>query len=178
MDPCADDGGHDRFPEFSLQLVRHRAVQAISARVVYVGPRAIVLEDNAGVLAGKIDADLIALATDFEEVSFPLFAELRRPMAYDAQTDGNGRIIMLFTPQVNSAAANVLGFVSSCDFFPATADPQVSASNLAEIFYARTVTDTSPTNTSLNSRVGWKRQMPSHAHSRVEAHHLVRRAVR
>jgi hypothetical protein len=133
----------------------------VSARVVYVGPRAIVLEDNAGVLAGKIDADLIALATDFEEVSFPLLQNFGDPLAYDAQTDANGRIIMLFTPQVNAAASNVLGFVSSCDFFPPTADPQVSASNLAEIFYARTVTDTSPTNTSLNSRTGWKRQMPS-----------------
>jgi uncharacterized protein YjdB len=133
----------------------------VSARVVYVGPRAIVLEDNAGVLAGKIDADLIALAKDFEDVSFPLLLNFGDPLAYDAQTDNNGRIIMLFTPQVNTAGVNLLGFVSSCDFFPPSADPVVSASNLAEIFYARAVTDTSPTNTSLNSRVGWKRQMPS-----------------
>ncbi len=133
----------------------------VTARVVYVGPRAIVLEDNAGVLAGKIDADLIALAKDFEDVSFPLLQNFGDPLAYDAETDNNGRIIMLFTPQVNTQGANLLGFVSSCDFFPPTADPRVSASNQAEIFYARTVTDTSPTNTSLNSRIGWKRQMPS-----------------
>jgi hypothetical protein len=133
----------------------------VAARVVYVGPHAIVLEDNAGVLAGKIDADLIALAKDFEDVSFPLLQNFGDPLAFDSQTDNNGRLIMLFTPQVNSAGANLLGFVSSCDFFPPTADPSVSASNLAEIFYARSVTDTSPTNTTLNSRAGWKRQMPS-----------------
>lgn len=133
----------------------------ITARVVYVGARAIVLEDNAGVLAGKVDADLIALARDFEDVSFPLLLNFGDPLAYDAKTDANGRIIMLFTPKVNTASANLLGFVSSCDFFPPSADPQVSASNMAEIFYARSVTDTSPTNTSLNSRAGWKRQMPS-----------------
>jgi uncharacterized protein YjdB len=133
----------------------------ITARVVYVGPRTIVLEDNAGVLATRIDADLIALAKDFEDVSFPLLQNFGDPLAYDRQTDANGRIIMLFTPQVNNQAANLLGFVASCDFYPPSADPQVSASNLAEIFYARSVTDTSPTNTSLNSRNGWKRQMPS-----------------
>ncbi|MEO8337359.1 MAG: Ig-like domain-containing protein [bacterium] len=133
----------------------------VTARVVYVGPYAIVLEDNAGVLAGKIDADLIALAKDFEDVSFPLLHNFGDPLAFDAETDANGRIIMLFTPKVNTAGANLLGFVSSCDFFPPSADPQVSASNMAEIFYARSVTDTSPANTSLNSRDGWKRQMPS-----------------
>ena len=133
----------------------------IAARVVYVGPYAIVLEDNASALAGKIDADLIALAKDFEDVSFPLLKNFGDPLAYDAQTDNNGRIIMLFTPKVNAAGSNLLGFVSSCDFFPPTADPLVSASYMAEIFYARSVTDTSPTNTSLNSRAGWKRQMPS-----------------
>jgi hypothetical protein len=133
----------------------------ITARVVYVGPKAIVLEDNTGVLAGKIDSDLIALAKDFEDVSFPLLQNFGDPLAYDAQTDANGRIIMLFTPQVNINGSNLLGFVSSCDFFPPTASPLVSASNMAEIFYARVVTDTTSTSTSLSSRGGWKRQMPS-----------------
>jgi len=133
----------------------------VTARVVYVGPHAIVLEDNAGALAGKIDADLVTLAKDFEDVSYPLLQNFGNPIAYDTATDNNSRIIMLFTPKVNAAGSNLLGFVSSCDFFPPTADPLVSASNMAEIFYARSVTDTSPTNTSLNSRAGWKRQMPS-----------------
>ncbi|MEP6730645.1 MAG: Ig-like domain-containing protein [bacterium] len=133
----------------------------VTARVVYVGSKAIVLEDNAAPLAGKIDADLIALAKDFEDVSFPLLLNFGNPLAFDDQTDANGRLIMFFTPQVNNQASNLLGFVSSCDFFAPTASPNVSASNQAEIFYARAVTDTSSTSTSLNARGGWKRQMPS-----------------
>lgn len=134
---------------------------AITARVVYVGTKAIVLEDNASSLAGKIDADLIALATEFETVSFPLLLNFGDPLAWDPQTDANGRIIMLFTPKVNSQSTNLLGFVQSCDLFKPSDDARVTASNQAEIFYARAVTDTSPTSTSLNGRPQWKRQMPS-----------------
>lgn len=133
----------------------------ITARVVYVGPKAIVLEDNAGLLAGKIDADMIALAQEYETVSFPLLLNFGDPLAYDAHTDANGRIIMMFTPKVNQAAANILGFVQSCDLYPPTASTSVSASNQAEIFYARAVTDTSPTSTTLNGRPQWRRNMPS-----------------
>ena len=133
----------------------------ITARVVYVGPKAIVLEDNAGLLAGKIDADMIALAQEFETVSYPLLLNFGNPLAYDHATDANGRIIMMFTPRVNSAGTSLLGFVQSCDLFPPSAGQNVSASNQAEIFYARAVTDTSPTSTSLNGRPQWRRNMPS-----------------
>ena len=133
----------------------------ITARVVYVGPKSVVLEDNAGLLAGKIDADMIALAQEFETVSFPLLLNFGNPLAFDDSTDANGRIIMMFTPRVNSAGANLLGFVQSCDLFPPTADQRVSASNQAEIFYARAVSDTSPTSTSVNGRPQWRRNMPS-----------------
>ena len=133
----------------------------ITARVVYVGPKAIVLEDNAGLLAGRIDADMIALAQEFETVSFPLLLNFGNPLAFDDSTDANGRIIMMFTPKVNAAGTNILGFVQSCDLFRPTAATVVSASNQAEIFYARAVTDTSPTSTSLNGRPQWRRNMPS-----------------
>jgi Bacterial surface proteins containing Ig-like domains len=133
----------------------------INARVAYVGPKAIVLEDNASPLAGKIDADLIALAQEFESVSFPLLLNFGNPLAWDDSTDHNGRIIMLFTPRVNTAGTNILGFVQLCDLFdPATAT-SVSASNKAELFYARTVTDTTAAATGLNGRQQWKRQMPA-----------------
>ena len=133
----------------------------ITARVVYVGPKAIVLEDNAGLLAGKIDADMIALAQEFETVSFPLLLNFGNPLAFDDSTDANGRIIMMFTPKVNTAGANLLGFVQSCDLFRPSAGPSVSGSNQAELFYARAVTDTSPTSTSVNGRPQWRRNMPS-----------------
>jgi hypothetical protein len=78
-----------------------------------------------------------------------------------AGTDPNGRILMLFTPKVNNLGTNLLGFVSACDFFPVVQDPSVAGSNEAEIFYARTVTDTTTNTTSLNGISQWRRQMPA-----------------
>ncbi len=136
------------------------ASPVITARVVYVGAKVVVLEDNASPLAAKIDADMVALAKEFEDVSYPILLNFGDPLAYDDSTDKNKRVIMLFTPRVNNQASNLLGFVQSCDFYPSSI-PSVNASNMAEIFYARAVTDTSATSTSLNGRPQWKRLMPS-----------------
>lgn len=148
----------------------------ITVRVVYVGPSVIVVEDVAGPLAGSIDADLIALAKEFETRSMPLLLNFGDPLAYDTQTDANGKLIVLFTPKVNSQSQNLLGFVAGCDLYPPGQDPTVAASNQAEIFYARTVTDTSPTSTALSGRTQWKRQMP--ATMVHEAKHIVSYAER
>ena len=137
------------------------ASPVITARVAYVGPKTIVLEDNASPLAGKIDEDMIALAQEFENVSFPLLLNFGNPLAFDDSTDKNGRIIMLFTPKVNSAGTGILGFVQLCDLFDPAQSANINGSNKAEIFYARAVTDTSPTSTSLDGRPQWKRQMPA-----------------
>ncbi len=145
---------------YHFNSCRISSATTITARVVYVGPKAIVLEDNASPLAGKIDADLSALAKEFEDVSFPLLGSFGNVLAYDDSTNKNGHLIMLFTPQVNNQSANLLGFVSACDFYPPSIDPSVSASNQAEIFYARAVTDTSPTSNSINGRPLWRREMP------------------
>ena len=136
-------------------------VSPITARVVFVGAHSIVLEDTAGPLAGKIDADLIAMAQEFETISYPLLLSFGDPLARDANTDGNGRLVMLFTPRVNAIGTNLLGFVSACDLYPVTQDASVAGSNEAEIFYARTVTDTTPESTSLSGRPQWRRQMPA-----------------
>lgn len=146
---------------FHFNACTAAASTSISARVVYVGPKAIVLEDNASALAGKIDQDMIDLAKEFETVSYPLLESFGNPLAFDAQTDANGRIIMMFTPKVNDISPNLLGFVHSCDLFRPTDDPSVSGSNTAEIFYARAVTDTTAAATGLNGRRQWRRQMPS-----------------
>jgi hypothetical protein len=136
-------------------------VTPITARVVFVGAHSVVLEDVAGPLAGKIDADLIAMAQEFETLSYPLLLSFGDPLARDANTDGNGRLVMLFTPRVNAIGINLLGFVSACDLYPASQDPAVAGSNEAEIFYARTVTDTTPGTTALSGRSQWRRQMPA-----------------
>ncbi|HEX7977488.1 MAG TPA: Ig-like domain-containing protein [Gemmatimonadaceae bacterium] len=149
---------------------------SITARVVYIGAHAVVLEDVAGPLAGTLDSDLVALADQFERVSYPLLLNFGDPLAYDSKTDGNGHIVILFTPRVNSQSANLLGFVTSCDLYPGQTDPSVAGSNEGEIFYARTVTDTSSTSTSLNGRTEWLRQMP--ATMIHEAKHIISYAER
>jgi hypothetical protein len=133
----------------------------VTARVVFVGTHSVVLEDVAGPLAGKIDADLIAMAQEFESISYPQLLNFGNPLANDANTDVNGRLLMLFTPRVNAIGTSLLGFVAACDMYPATQDPSVAGSNEAEIFYARTVTDTTPGSTALNGRSQWRRQMPA-----------------
>ena len=137
-------------------------VSPVTARVVFVGAHSVVLEDVASPLAGQIDDDLIALAQQFEAVSYPILLDFGDPLARDASTDVNGRILMLFTPKVNAiGSSGVLGFVSACDLYPAWQDPSVAGSNEAEIFYARTVTDPTTDETTLNGRSQWRRQMPA-----------------
>jgi hypothetical protein len=149
---------------------------SITARVVYVGAHAVVLEDVAGPLAGTLDADLIAMADQFERVSYPLLLNFGDPLAYDSKTDGNGHLVMLFTPRVNATGPSLLGFVTACDLYPVQTDPAVAGSNEGEIFYARAVTDTSSTSTSLNGRAEWLRQMP--ATLIHEAKHIISYAER
>jgi hypothetical protein len=134
---------------------------SVTARVVYVGAHTVALEDVASPLAGRIDADLVAMAQEFDTLSYPLLLEFGDPLASDALTDGNGRLAMLFTPKVNAAGSNVLGFVAACDLYSPAQDPAVAGSNQAELFYARTVTDTTPGSTTLDGREQWRRQMPA-----------------
>jgi hypothetical protein len=136
-------------------------VTPVTARVVHVGTRSVVLEDVASPLAGQLDDDLVALAKEFDAVSYPIVLEFGDPLARDAATDVNGRILMLFTPKVNAIGTSVLGFVSACDLYPVSQDASVAGSNEAEIFYARTVTDTTSDVTTLNGRSQWRRQMPA-----------------
>ena len=165
--PVPTTVGQNASIRFNFTSCTTAASPLISARVVYVGPKAIVLEDNASSLAGKIDADLISLAQDFETVSWPILLKFGDPLAYDAHTDANGRIIMMFTPRVNNVTfpgnpnAALLGFVQGCDIYAPSLSPAINGSNQAEIFYARTVSDTLPNSTSINGRSQWKRLMPS-----------------
>ena len=134
-------------------------VTPVTARVVFVGARSVVLEDVASPLAGRIDDDLVALAQEFDTLSFPILLNFGNPLARHAR--GEGRILMLFTPQVNAIGTSVLGFVSACDLYPVSQDASVAGSNEAEIFYARAVTDTTSDVTTLNGRSQWRRQMPA-----------------
>ena len=127
---------------------------SVRARVVRVGTKSIVLEDSAAPLARTMDADLQEMGQAFDTDMFPILtANFGNPLAYDASTDGNQKILMLFTSRVNDRAAGLLGFVTVCDFLPAAT---YAASNQAEIFYARVPTSTGTNRFNFNHLVGWK----------------------
>jgi hypothetical protein len=150
--------------------------KAVPARVVYVGPTSVILESTDAPLATTMDADYVALGTEYDEKMHSVLVEhFGNPLAYDASTDANGRIIMLFTKAVNDRSANLLGFVTACDFFAPTVEG-AAASNQAEIFYARVPTSTEPNFNNLNTRAGWMHIMRGTLIH--EAKHLVAYAER
>lgn len=124
------------------QLVTRRAMYGscnasavVSARVVYLGEHAMVLEDVASPTAGTMDAYYRALGREFDDVQYPLLREqLGDPLAMNAAMNGDGRVSMLFTPFVNDSAPGTSGYVTSCNLYPRS---QFSGSNEDEIFYAR-----------------------------------------
>jgi uncharacterized protein YjdB len=103
----------------------------VGGRVVYVGTKTIVLEDTLAPFARQHDPDYESFGQEFDDVMYPILTEnFGDPLAYDASTDANGRIIMLFTPKVNEFGG-IAGFMSACDL-----TSSYLASNHAEVFYA------------------------------------------
>ncbi len=131
-----------RAPMVLGQMVRLNAMFAscgsatpVTARVVYVGARAVVLEDVASPHAGRMDAEYRAIGEEFDAVQYPLLvAKVGDPLALDAAMGGDGRISMLFTPYVNDSAPGTAGYVTTCNLYPRS---MYASSNEDELFYAR-----------------------------------------
>lgn len=110
---------------------------AMNGRVVYVGTRSIIIEDNLNPMAGTIDATYTAVGTEFDNVMFPILTtNYGDPLARDAVTDNNQRIIMVFSRRINESMSGIGGFVVSCDFTARNATTNTQ-SNFGEYFYAR-----------------------------------------
>lgn len=106
---------------------------AVTGRVVYSGPKAIVVEDVDAPLAGTMDATYVKMAREFEEEMLPIIEEyFGDPFAMNDAIGGNGRITMLFSPTVNEFES-VAGFVWGGDFVPRE---ECAASDRTQIFYA------------------------------------------
>lgn len=144
---------------FALSCAAGGIKSTIRARIVYEGTRAIVLEDVTAPLNGQMDSLYIRMGQEMDNVMWPILTQnFGNPLAYDAALDGNGRIYMVFSPEVN-AMDGVAGFVVSTDFYP----PQRCApSNQGEYFYARVPTNAAEGygsgQTDTNTRLNWYRQ--------------------
>lgn len=128
----------------------------VSARVVYAGPKAVVLEDTLAPLAREMDLRFELLGGEFEGTMLPVLEEyFGDPFAFDTALSNGGKILMLFSPAVNDFGG-ISGFVTSADFFPRTTCP---ASDDAQVFYA--VVPTNPLSTGSGTIDQWYRSIRS-----------------
>lgn len=88
-----------------------------TGRVMAIGERAIVVADTANPANGYTSADYQGFALAFDTLVHPLAA---RHFGEPADIDGNGRIVLFFTREVNEMAAGgqVLGFFYGRDLLP------------------------------------------------------------
>ncbi len=128
-----------RIPANFDNLCSLAGAQNVRGRVVYVGNRAVVIEDVASPLADELDTLYVRMGQEFETGMWQLLNDnFGNPLAMDDVLDDNDRIFMLFSPVVNTVqGGGIAGFVAGSDFFDNGA---CAASNRAEIFYARVPT--------------------------------------
>lgn len=110
----------------------------VTARVAYVGTRTIIVEDNMNFNYGLIDTTYAQIGAEFDNTMFDILStNFGNPLASDALTDNNGKIMMVFTHKVNDKFTGIAGFVAGCDFYPRTT---WASSNVGEYFYAKAST--------------------------------------
>lgn len=95
------------------------------------GARSIWLEDVANPANGYTAADFDSLSKYMDNVIFDADTSY---FGNPGDQDGNSRIVVIVTNQVNQRSASLLGFVTSCDFYARTVAP---TSNEGEFFYAK-----------------------------------------
>ncbi|MCC6317048.1 MAG: Ig-like domain-containing protein [Gemmatimonadaceae bacterium] len=121
----------------------YNSFDSVRVRVVYVGPKLIIMEDSTNENFGTMDAEFQAVGTDFDTNMYDVLSSFGDPLALDSLTDNNGRVIAIFSKRVNEYQLNnggsLLGYVTSCDFFEQE-DPDPDnvclPSNEGEYFYA------------------------------------------
>jgi len=137
----------------------------VGARTVWVGQRAIIVEDTISVLngvptlKGQLDSLYALVGQEFDTVMWPILTQsFGNPLAMDNVLSRTGKIVMLFSPRVNAMLGGSLtGFVANCDFFPVS---QAPSSNVGQYFYAITPTSLAA-GFGPGTRNGWRREMRS-----------------
>ena len=109
--------------------------KTVTGTARHISTRAIIYTDDTSPENGFTDTDLQEIAREFDDLIYPTDVDyFGTPLDLDA----NSRIVILYTPEVNSLtpAGNpgsfVGGFFFAGDLFPTDVCPQ---SNRAELFY-------------------------------------------
>jgi len=113
----------------------------ITARVAAVSSQAIVVADTANPAGGFTDTEYDSLARVFDTVINPIDVN---NFGAPSDIDNNGKIIILFTKEVNKLTPKgsngvIGGFTHERDLFPKTDTPALqgcAGSNVAEMYYA------------------------------------------
>jgi hypothetical protein len=106
----------------------------VTGVVRHISTRAIIYEDLAVPAGGLSENEYASFASVFDDPIFPTTAEI---FGQPSDIDGNGRVIILFTPRVNaltpaSAAGYIAAYFYGCDLVERS---RCSGSNRGEIFY-------------------------------------------
>lgn len=89
----------------------------MSVRTVVATARVVVVEDVNNTRKNQYDAYYTQLATELENVMFPILAtNFGNALAEDALMNNTGRVTLVFTDRVTNLP-NVAGFVAGCDIF-------------------------------------------------------------
>jgi len=115
---------------------------SIDATVQKVSTRAVIYTDDASPASGFTSSDFDQIAAEFDALIYPTdVSYFGTPLDLDAN---EGRVIILYTPQVNRLTPEggrdgfVGGFFFVGDLFPVSGGGGCAQSNVAEIFYALT----------------------------------------
>jgi hypothetical protein len=127
------------------------------AKVSAVTQRAIVVNDPANPAGGLTDAELRAFGEEFDRVIYPTDV---RFFGEPTDIDQNGRVIIVFSREVNALTppnnpGYVGGFFFPGDLFPRVGTPRLDAcprSNVGEIFYLLAADPTGSVNNNPRSR--------------------------
>lgn len=109
----------------------------ITATVKHVSQRSIIMQDDAAPANGFSTADFQAIGTEFDNL---IYATDTAYFGRGSDEDANGRIVILYTPEVNKATPRgsnslLAGFFWAGDLFPRTGSGGCNQSNVSELFY-------------------------------------------
>jgi hypothetical protein len=113
----------------------------ITATVQYVNDKTIIYSDNTTPSGGFTATDYQQIGDEFSNLIYPTDVSY---FGTPLDLDNNGRVIMLYTPQINKLTGSgedsfVGGFFFAGDLFPSTppkpGDFACPQSNVAELFY-------------------------------------------
>ena len=113
----------------------------VTATVQYISNKAIIYLDDASPSGGFTAQNYQDIGTEWDNLIYPTDVSY---FGTPLDLDNNGRVIILYTPEVNkltdtgSPNGFVGGFFFAGDFFPVTGANSCAQSNNAEIFYVLT----------------------------------------